>query len=67
MESLQNELQPESGVTPLFSMRTELLALSKSCHIGDADAQCKRALNVRAIINNFLRVGVLPYSIWINK
>ena len=48
-------------------MRTELLASLQSCHIGDADAQCKRALNVRAIINNFLRVGVLPYSIWINK
>ena len=26
MELLQNELQPWSGVIPLFSMRTELLA-----------------------------------------
>ena len=44
MESLENGLQPHSGATPLFSMRTVLLALSQRCCIIDADARCKWAL-----------------------
>ena len=43
-ESLENGLQPHSGVTPMFSMRTELQASSHSCHNVDADAWCKWAL-----------------------
>ena len=31
---------------PLFSMRTESQALSQSCRSIDADAWCKRALNI---------------------
>ena len=45
MESLKNGLQPNSGVTPLFSMRTVSLASSQSCCCIDADAGCKQALN----------------------
>ena len=37
-------LQTDSRVTPLFSMRTELLASWQSCRSFDADAWCKRAL-----------------------
>ena len=44
MESLENRLQPHSGVTPLFSMRTESQESSQSCCSVDADAWCKRAL-----------------------
>ena len=32
MELLENGLQPYSGATPLFSMRTQLLASWQSCH-----------------------------------
>ena len=46
MESLKNGLQPHSGATPLFFMRTVLLASSQTCHSIDADAWCKRALMV---------------------
>ena len=45
MESLENRLKPHSGVTPLFSMTTELQASSQSCCSVDADACCKQALN----------------------
>ena len=44
VESLENRLQPHSGVTPLFSMRMELQASLQSCHSIDADAWCKWAL-----------------------
>ena len=44
MELLENRLQPHSGVTPLFSIRTESLVSSQSCRCIDADAWCKRAL-----------------------
>ena len=44
MELLENRLQPHSGVTPLFSIRTESLVSSQSCGRIDADAWCKRAL-----------------------
>ena len=44
VESLENRLQPHSGVTPFFSMRTESQASSLSCHSIDADAWCKWAL-----------------------
>ena len=43
-ESLENGLQPYSGVIPVFSMRTESLASSQSCRSGDADACYKQAL-----------------------
>ena len=46
MELLENGLRHRSGVTPLFSMRTVLLASSRSCHSVDADAWCKQALIV---------------------
>ena len=45
MESLENGLQPQSGVIPLFLITTELLASPQSCHNIEADAWCKRALN----------------------
>ena len=44
VQLLQNGLQPHSEVAPLFSMRTESLASSQSCHSVDADAWCKQAL-----------------------
>ena len=44
MESLENGLQPHSGVAPLYSMRTVSLASLQSCRSVDADAQWKRAL-----------------------
>ena len=43
MGSLENELQVHSGVTPLFSMRTEMPALLQSCHSMDTNTWCKRA------------------------
>ena len=47
METLENGLQPHSGVTPLFSMRTESQASSQSCRSIHADAWCKWAFRVR--------------------
>ena len=55
VESLENRLQPRSGATSLFSMRTESLASSLSCCSVDADAWCKRALR----LNHSLREMVL--------
>ena len=55
MESLENGLQPQSGVTPLFSNRTESLASSQSCQSIDTDAWCKRAFNVQGY---FIVLGV---------
>ena len=43
MESLEYGLQPHSGVTPLISMRTLLLASSHICGIIDSDTRCKQA------------------------
>ena len=40
----KNGLLPQSGATPLFSMRTISLVSSQSCRSNDADAWCKRAL-----------------------
>ena len=48
VESLENRLQPHSGATPLFSMRTKLQASWQSCRSIDADAQCKWALRGRS-------------------
>ena len=45
MELLQNGIATNFQAIPLFSMRTELLVSSKSCR-NDADAWCKRALNL---------------------
>ena len=44
VDSLQNGLQPHSGVTPSFSMKTLLLATSQSCGSVDSDAGCKQTL-----------------------
>ena len=44
LESLQNRVATHFQVTPLFSPRTELLALSQIGHSVDADIWCKRAL-----------------------
>ena len=44
IKSLENGLQPHSGVTPLFSMRIESLTSLQSCCSIDADAWCKHAL-----------------------
>ena len=44
MESLENGLQPNSGVTLLFSTRRVLLVASQSCRSVDPDSWCKRAL-----------------------
>ena len=44
VESLENTLQPHSGGTPLFSMKTESRATSQGCRSVDADAWCKWAL-----------------------
>ena len=46
MESLQHGLQLQSGVTPLFSMRTVLLVSLQSCHSIEADAWNKQTLTV---------------------
>ena len=47
IELFENRLQPHSGATPLFSMRTISLASLQSCSSIDADAWCKRALRLR--------------------
>ena len=44
MESLQIGVAAHFQATPLFSMRTELLASSQSCCRIDGDAWCKRPL-----------------------
>ena len=44
IKSLENGLQPHSGVTPLFSMRIESLTPLQSCCSIDADAWCKQTL-----------------------
>ena len=41
--SLENSLQPYSGVTPLFPMNTVLLVSPQSCHSVGVDAWCKWA------------------------
>ena len=46
MESLQNGVATHFQVTPLFSMRTELLASLQICHSTDADVWCKQALKL---------------------
>ena len=46
MESLENGLQPQSGATPLFLMRTESLASLQNCRSIDADTWCKRTLTI---------------------
>ena len=46
MELLKNVLQPHSGGTPLFSMKTESRATSQGCRSVDADVWYKRALSL---------------------
>ena len=46
MELLENWLQPHSGATPLFSMRTESQASSLSCRSVDVFAWCKQGLSI---------------------
>ena len=57
MESLENRLQPHSGVTPPFSMRTELQASLQSCRSVDADAWRKWALIVGSALHDILGVS----------
>ena len=45
MESLENGLQPQSGATSVFLMRTELLASLQSWRSIDTDICCKRGLS----------------------
>ena len=54
VESLENGLQTQSGVTPLFSMSTELQASSLSRH--SVDARCKWVLTYKPI---YLRPSLL--------
>ena len=61
MESLENGLQLHSGVTPLFSMRTESLASSQKYRSVGANAWCKRALRVRSHIAISI-VGFTPVN-----
>ena len=44
--------------TPLFSMTTESLTSSQSCHSIDADAWCKQAVNIYKIIILKTRISV---------
>ena len=53
MDSLQIGVATHLQVTPLFSMRTELLASSKSCRSIDPEAWCKRALTVSCFWGQF--------------
>ena len=46
MDLLENGLQPQSGVTPLFSMKMVSLVSSQSSRSIDADTWCKRALTL---------------------
>ena len=50
VESIENGLQPNSGVTPLFSMRTASLASSQSSYSIAADTWCKWTLRVSRIV-----------------
>ena len=45
MKSLENGLQPHSGETPLFSIRTVSLVSSQISHSVGPDTWCKWALN----------------------
>ena len=45
LKTVQNGVATNFQVTPLFSMRTELLASLQSCRSIDADAWCKWTLN----------------------
>ena len=53
MELLQNGVATHFSVTPLFSMRTELLASLQSCRSVDTDVWCKRALSNSRCIKCF--------------
>ena len=44
MESIQNGIANHFQATPLFSMKTVMLASLQSCHNVDADAWCKLGL-----------------------
>ena len=69
VESLENRLQPHSGATPLFSMRTESQASSQRCRSIDAEAWCKRALTegpngyVCFDENNFCKFNYINFEI----
>ena len=47
IESLQNGVATYFPVTPLFSMRTVLLASSQRCRKVEADTRCEKALKAR--------------------
>ena len=52
-----NGLQPQSGVTPLFSMRTVSLVSTQSYCSVDTDAQCNRALTILTSTVGQIAVG----------
>ena len=58
MESLQNEVATHFQVPPLFSMRTESLVSSQSCHSFDSDAWCIHSPNTRIWRKNLYLVDV---------
>ena len=62
MESFENGLQPYSGATPLFSMRTELLVSLQSCCSIDADAWFKQALTSDTECEN-MKSSLLPLDV----
>ena len=45
-ESIKNGFQPQSGLTPLFSMRTISLTSLQRCLSNDVDAWCEQALTL---------------------
>ena len=64
VELLENGLQTYSGVTPLFSMRTESQVSSQSCHSIDADAWCKWALTVLKSVNHIFLATHFMVKSW---
>ena len=48
----QSGIQPQAGVTPLFSIRTASLASSQNCRSVDSDSWCKRTITIaRRFVN----------------
>ena len=60
IEALENGLQPQSGVTRWFSMRTVSLTLSQSCRSVDTNAWCKSPLNGRNTQSHFFNRCSIP-------
>ena len=67
MKSLENGLQPQSEATPLFSMRTESLASSQSCHSVDTDAWCKWAFTHLPLIRRHNPTHAVRFRVALNR